>query len=904
MSAAPSLDEALGALRDQEDEQGVSRRVLQHLTQVRAYLAELHASSLSGRAVNEANSDLTDRLVRRLYALAEARFVAEAGELSSAVCAIAVGGFSRREMSIHSDVDLLLLYRGELTPHVASVAERLQYWLWDAGLTLGCATRTIDETVALGRRDVTVRTAVLTARFLCGDGEFFHNFTEVIRSELFPDVGAFISEQVAARRDRHARYGESLFLLQPNIKEGAGALRDYHTAYWVARAAQHSTRDLDDLLHFGLLTEIEVKAYREALDFFWWVRNDLHLRAGRRIDQMNFELQEQVARSRGYAATQLEEGELPVERFMGDYYRHARVLESHSSFVIEQCAARVRRGVRERSQREVEDGFRVVDDHLEILHASHLRDEPLRLLSVFEVAQRYDIPLSRMARRMVRENLDLVDEAFVRDPAARDIFLRILDAEHRVMRSLMEMNEVGLLAAYLPEWRHIVCRWQHVIYHTYTVDVHSIFLVEELRRLGKREYDEIVPDLSELIRNLEDRPVLFLGCLLHDIGKGLGDDHSTIGRERARECLERMGLEPQRRERALFLVKHHLRMSHLAQRRDLSDSRMILEFARLCGDRTNLRNLYLLTFADIRASSRDAWTDWKGQLLRELFERAAEFLETGAEDTEKAMERIEARVLVRREAARAELVEQGVAESSIDEFFEVMRRRYFISHTPRQIARHAQVVLRHIADGALATAFREMRGNFTEFLLCTRDVHGLYAQVAGVLMARGLDILGSHVYTTYSGLALEVYRLSTPPGGAEDREMVWAAVDESLARVLGGDITVDELLRRRHAPVGTQVPPSKKPPVVLISNSESDFYTIVDVTTDDHIGLLYELTTAIAEHDLEIYISKASTVHDQVADTFYVKVRLGKKVWDSALLESLRRELLRIIGAHPEVSNE
>jgi [protein-PII] uridylyltransferase len=900
MSAAPSIDEALRDLRGGGGDtvRKIVPVVRHYLHEARDYLAELHRITGSGRIVNETNSDLMDRLVRRLFALADENILAEGGEIEGGVCVVAVGGYARREMAIHSDVDLLVLYRNRLTPYVSAVAEHLQYWLWDAGVTVGCATRTIRDTVSLGREDATVRTAVLMARFLCGDGEFFHEFAEAIRRELLPDTAAFIAEQALGLAERHKRYGESLFLLQPNLKEGVGALRDYHTAYWVARAAQPSARDLDDLLHFGLLTESEMNAYRAALDFLWRVRNDLHLRSGRHSDQMGFEFQEQVAEDLGFGLPD-DDGELPVERFMRNYYRHARAIKNYSELVIEQCEARVAVAVRRRQVEEVEEGFRIAEGRLEIPHSAHLREDPVRLLRAFLVAQRHDVPLSRMARRLVRENLDLVDEEFQRSPECRDTFLGILDAEYRVMRTLMEMNDVGILAAYLPEWEQVVCRWQHVVYHTYTVDVHSIFLVEELRRLGKNEYQKAVPDLTELIHAREDRPVLFLACLLHDIGKGTGADHSEVGTERARACLERMGLEPARTARVLFLVRHHLRLNYLAQRRDLSDPKLILDFARLCGDRANLRYLYLLTFADIRASSRDAWTLWKGRLLRELFERTAEFLETGADDATTAIELIEARVEVRRDGARAELGRMGMSEAKVEAFFEIMPRRYFISHTPRQIARHAAVALRYDQARTMATALREMRG-FTEFILCTADVHGLYSKVAGVLMARGLNILGSHVYTAKSGMALEIYRLSTQPGGPEEREVGRRELASSLEAVLSGRLEVEDLLRQRKQPVGRQRIHLKRDPDVQISNTESDFYTLVDITADDRIGLLYHLTKTIARHGLEIYISKASTILDQVADTFYLKDQEGMKLRGEEALENLKRDLLAVVSETAE----
>lgn len=926
MERPPSILEHLAGLPDETEAkvQAVPSAVKAYLAQVRDHLEWLHRTSESGRRVNEANSDLMDRMIRRLYTLAEEIHLARGGRVEGDVALIAVGGYARREMSIHSDVDLLILYRGELTPFVEHVTERLQYWLWDAGLTVGCATRTIEETVELGLEDVTVRTAVLTARFLCGDGEFFHAFADRIREELLPDPAAFVFEQVELMRERHLEYGNSLFLLQPNVKEGAGTLRDYHAAYWVARGTQPSVRDVDDLLHFGLLTEAEMNEYREALEFLWRLRNELHLRAQRANDQMSFELQEEAAEglgygsmaeawaaaaaqstsgvetpneSRGDAGFQPDDPDLPVERFMRDYYRHARAIKSYSELVIEQCAQRVKPASgHEDEPVEVEDGFGLLRGSLTIPHAAHLVEAPIRLLRAFRIAQKHEVGLSRIAQRLVRENLARFDESVRTSEEASQLFQEILASESRVMRTLMSMNEVGLLSQLMPEWAHIVCRWQHVIYHTYTVDVHSIFLVEELRRLWRGKYARAMPELTELMQEVDDRPALFLGCLLHDIGKGFGGDHSNKGVVRATPVVERLGFSKERAGRVLFIVQHHLLMSHLAQSRDLSDAKLILELAQICGDRTNLRNLYLATFADIRASSVDAWTDWKGQLLRELYERTAEMLETGAERPDQAVALLEARVGRRRDSARAELLQLGVGESKIDALFSELPRRYFLSHTPRQIARHAQVVLRYGDATRLVTASRDMKGGFTEFIVCTSDVHGLYGKVAGVLTACGLNILGSHVYTTSGGLALEIYRTHTPRGGPEERRMLWSEVEACLDEVLAGDVEVGELVRRRRRPVGLTRPPSRKAPRVLVSNTESEFYTLVDVIADDRIGLLYDVTRTIGDHGYEIYISKAATIRDQVRDAFYLKDADGRKIKNEEKLERLRQDLLEAVS--------
>ena len=898
--SAPAVERWLAELgsrgpiaRDEEPE--VLGAVRGYLAAAREQLGDLHRASRSGSRVNALHSDLMDRLVRRLFQLAESEYFASQRNDADSVAVLAVGGYARREMSIHSDVDLLLLHAGPVTPYVTRIAERIQYWLWDAGLTVGCATRTIEDTLALAQADETVFTGILDTRFLSGDPDFFHQFTDTVRRELLHDVEHFLERQLASIAKRHAEFGESLYLLQPNVKEGAGGLRDYHAAIWAMRAVMPSARGLEDLLHQGLLTESEMEMYHGALDFLWRVRNELHLVARRRQDQMSFELQEQLAASFGYPDGG-PDAPLPVELFMGDYYRHARAIRNYSDLVLEQCRARARRSPQPPAAAVlVEEGFRVAADHLEIPHAGHLRERPLRLLLAFAVAQRHDVPLSRTAQRLIRENLHLVDDAFRTDPEATAIFLRILESEKRVMRSLMTMNEIGLLARYLPEWEHIVCRWQHVIYHTYTVDVHSIFLVEELRRLWRGKYERALFELTELMRSAEDRAALFLGCLLHDIGKGFGGNHSDKGAERARACVERLGLDPERAERIVFLVRHHLTMSHIGQRRDLADPRMISEFAKLVHDRTNLRNLYLLTFADMRASSQSGWTEWKAALVRELFERTAEVLETGRPDEGVAFATIEARVEKRQQAARDELRSLGVAEVKIDSYFEEMPRRYFVSHTPRQIARHAMTLLSFSDAKQVVMNVREMRGGFSELITCTRDVHGLYWRIAGTLTARGINILASNVYTTRAGLALEVYRVSTPPGEADDRARAWAAFEESLQKVLAGELHVEDLVKRRRRPIGAPATPSRLPPSVEISNDESDFYTIVDVAANDRLGLLYDLTRTLADHGLEIYISKATTVLDQVADSFYVKDAGGKKLSDPSRVEALRAALLAAV---------
>jgi [protein-PII] uridylyltransferase len=902
----PSIDRYLARFSEvtpAEAGREVPATVREYLEAVRTYLRDIHHSGASGREVNEAHSDLVDRLIRRLFQLSEQLFFDAGGEGPDELCVMAVGGYARREMSIHSDVDLLFLYGDKLTPHVKDVTERLQYWLWDAQVTVGGATRTISECIQLARADRTVCTSLLAPRFLAGSGVLLHRFYETLQKQLLAKPESFVADQIVSVKERHAEVGDSLYLLQPNVKEGAGGLRDYHASYWVMQASQASARGKNDYLHLGLLTEEEANDFFSALDFLWRVRNELHLEAGRKNDQMSFEHQEQVAEAFGYGRPGDDAHALPVERFMRDYYIHARNVLNHSSLVMEQCLARVRPRPKRRRIEQVDEGLRIVQGQLEIPHVRQIREDPVLLVTAFAVAQERDVPLTRKARRMIRENLDLIDDDFRSSPRAVAAFMRVLGSEHRVARSLLAMNEVGLLARMLPEWEHIVCRWQHVIYHTYTVDVHSIFLVEELRRLRKGDYAKEMPELTELMQTVENPTLLYLGSLFHDVGKGFGGDHPIKGSARARTCMERMGLDAELIERVVFLVEQHLHMSHLAQRRDLSDPKLIMEFAALVGDRANLRNLLLLTVADMRASSKSAWTDWKGRLLRDLFEKTSELLETGADDPSRAIELIERRVETRRASASTELRSQGVSDAEIGQYLESMPRRYFTAHSPSQIVRHANVVLGFSPEALLCTAVREMRGGFSEFILCTPDVPGLYANVAGVLTAHDINILGGHVYTSRSGLALEIYRVTTPLGGEGERKLAWEEMEASLRAVLGGETSVDALLARRGRPIAAARIVSKKPPKVAVGNDESDFYTIVDIAANDRIGLLHDLTRVLADHGCEVYISKAATVLDQVTDTFYLKDREGRKLADPALLEKLEQDLTKVVEADGVVAD-
>ncbi len=900
MKAFVDLEQFFGAFRWQldggknPDEREISAAIREYVKEARVQLFAWHSQGASGRKINEANSDCIDRLIRRLFQMAEEEYYAVDSTFLKRIAVVAVGGYGRRELSIHSDIDLLILYRGEIDEYVKKLAERLQVRLWDGNLTVGSALRSIDETVEIAREDMTVRTAILDCRFLVGDPDLFHEFKDSVRTEFRSNDQAFIAELHRTLDERHEKFGESLYRLQPNLKEGVGGLRDYHLALWVAltRHSSLSIRGLIDLLDYGVLSESEWQEFREALRFVWRIRNTLHFMSSRKNDQLNFDLQERIAEELGYGKQAGGPGSLPVELFMQSCYRHARVIQQTSMAIIDQCTV----AAEESSVPEkiLEEGFVLRGEEIDIPHDSLLRDHPLRFLLVFEVAARENVSLSRNAQRLIRENLYLLDGTLSTAPEAAASFLRLLQCKQNVFPTLMTMNDLGMLAIFLPEWEHIVCLWQHVNYHTYTVDVHSLYLVGELERLWRGSYSQILPEFSELIHGVEDLPVLYLGCLFHDIGKGMGGDHADKGTEIAATVCRRFGLSEEQVARVCFLVQQHLQMAHIARRRDLSDPKLIASFAQLVGDFTNLRNLYLLTFADFRGSSAKAWTPWSAGLLRELFHRTAQVLETGELDASVAAKKLDARAERLRDSVCAQLAGMGVSEERIAAFCDVMPQRYFLSHTSWQMGRHAMVMIGFKPEATINVGIREMRGDFTEFIICAGNSLGLYSKIAGCLTLSGINILGSHIHTTQTGLALEVYRVTTPEGSPEEKRWIWRGVQELIVDVLTGKRKISDIPRQRpHLLEGRRVL-RQVPAAVRVDNTESDFYTIVDITADDRLGLLYDLTRKIAEVSVEIHLSKASTRLDQVADTFYLKTEDGRKVTDPNVLKALEEGLFEV----------
>ncbi|HXX47312.1 MAG TPA: [protein-PII] uridylyltransferase, partial [Myxococcota bacterium] len=788
-----------------------------------------------------------------------------------------------RELSLGSDVDLLFLYRGKENPYVETITETIATRLWDARVVVGAATRSVTECLRVGREDLATLTSYLDARFLVGDPALFAELDREVRAHIKEHAEAFVAAKLAEQAKRHEAFGESLYLLQPNLKESVGGLRDYHTALWIARAALWEVRRPEHLRVQGFIDADEERALLEALEFVWRMRNQLH-RKGRKDDRLHYEAQAQLTEYLGFGGA---DPLRAVETLMRSYYLHARAIQRVSRRAIDHARQLVsqRQQPSQQAPHPVAEGFAISNGRLEIPAASLLQERPMRLLSAFAVAQHHDVELSVRAQRLVRQNLSLVDDSFRNDPEASAFFRQILGAPARVYRTLQTMDEVGLLGAYIPEFAHLVGMWQQDMYHTYTVDIHSLFLVEQLRRIQRGRYRVELPLATELMREVRNPVLLYLGCILHDIGKGRGGGHSGKGASMVPTLAKRLGLSSEESQIVEFLVLHHLTMSAMAEQRDVHDPRLILRLAKLCGSRLYLRLLYLVTVADIRSVSPVAWTSWKAGLLERLYRNTAEWLEAG-EEVDLAEQFLVERAMNQAASTSARAVEMlaqsGIGKPDAEALLDQMPRRYLLENGPEEVAAHLRVAFAFLADGGRArvepfrTASDGEQQRSWGLVVVASDRAGLFATIAGVLSSCGHNILAASAYTTRDGLALDIFDVDPIAGGPDEQELERERIERRLGAVLAGQA---EITAPRRAALPRVL--REKAPNARIENDDSDFYSIVDVEATDRPGLLFDLSRALSDQGLSLVTVRASTRASRAIDAFYVTTLDGHKLVDT-----------------------
>jgi len=871
----------------------------EYLQQAKAELFERHLKGASGHAIVQSYTAVMDHLLGALFEAADAAYVERYSRLNQRCVVMAQGGYGRAELNPCSDIDLLFLYEHKRDPYIESVAERILYALWDTKLDVGHAMRNVRECVRMAAQDLKVKTSLLDARFLCGDVTLYGEFVGAMeRDVLARGADRFFKDKLAETTDRHRRYGDSVYLLEPQLKEGEGGLRDLHTALWMARV-KFKTNVIAELVQKSVITEREETELEAARDFLWRVRNSLHFRSGQHQDQLTFEYQERIAADLGFRDSATLKG---VEQFMRTYYLHAATINRFGDLIIERCLERPRpyRLLGRFSSREIRPGVTIGYEALSIAGAELLEEDPTNLIRVFVDAQRHDVPISSATKRLLRANLQLIDAAQRRDPQMVAAFFEVLRGKHKVYETLLDMHRVGVLGAFLPEFGHLLCMVLHDVYHTYTVDEHSLMGVRELEKLRAGLHQGIAPLLTQVMREVDRVEILFLAMILHDIGKGHGSKHSERGARMIDDIAARLCLNTDDAQQLTFLVAQHLTMSHLAQRRDIHDQRLLIDFAKRVETLDNLKKLYLLTFADMRAVGPKIWNNWHDMLLSELYLGAQDIFEREAfveEEYVARVDRVKQRVT---EAARAR-----VDAATLETFLAAMPDRYFLGTTEETIVHHIGLVRTMDGEPFVSEVQHFPERAFSEFTVVTSDRPGLFSMLTGVLLAHNMNILTASINTSSSGLAVDIFRISHgDQAEAVQREERWVRVVVSLGRVLAGEIDVEQVVassQRQSALTKKFVP--RVPTEIEVDNEVSEHFTVLDVYTQDRVGILFAITNTLFHLGLSIHIAKITTNVDQVLDVFYVTDVAGQKILDQGRLEHIRGELLqRLIDGQAEAA--
>ena len=841
-----------------------------------------------------ANSWLTDAIVKLVLELVQTRLHPNPNPSEGErIAVLAVGGYGRAEMAPHSDIDLLFVVPWKVTGWVEKVIESTLYVFWDMRLKVGHASRTVTECLRLGREDVTIRTALLEQRFLCGNADLAQTLRTRLWTELFAKTHAdFVEAKLAERADRHSKIGNQRYMLEPNVKEGKGGLRDLQTLYWIAKYI-HEVDQAEELVGLGFFRAEEYETFRAAETFLWAVRCHLHHLAGRPVEQLTFDLQVGVAERMGYTD---HSGRRGVEHFMQEYFRHAtHVGDLTRIFLTELEARHVKREPLLRHffnrRKTMRYGLKVVQNRLDIEDPKAFVTDPLNLLRLFEEGLVTGFLLHPNAMRLVAANLHLIDENLRATPEAQKLFLRMMLKHANPERALRRMNELGVLGAFIPEFEPIVAMMQFNVYHHYTVDEHTIQCISHLAQIERKELREELPVVSRILEQGVNRRVLYVALLLHDIGKGRPEDHSVLGAQIARRVAPRLGLKKSECETVEWLVRYHLLMADTAQKRDISDPRTVRDFAKLVKTRERLDLLTALTVCDIRGVGPGTWNNWKAQLLRTLYRETANALENGLE-------------AINREN-RADEAKRALREA-LEDWPRADLRAEIARHYPpywQGLPTDTQLIFAHMLQGVAADEIRvdlhpDPDRDATRTCFVLSDHPGIFARFAGALALVGANIVDARTYTTKDGYATAVFWIQDADGHPYDSARL-PRLRKMIEKTLAGEVVAGDALADRDK-VKKRERAFRVPTNISFDNEGSEIYTIIEVDTRDRPGLLFDLARTLA--DANIYIASAviATYGVQAVDTFYVKDMFGLKLHAKSKQEALERKLRAAIAAGAE----
>ena len=836
----------------------------------RAQIADaFQKNPFDSRPMTRAYTYLTDHLVCAALHVATTTLDTKS-KVNERLSVIAVGGYGRGEMAPSSDVDLLFLTPKQITPWAESVIETMLYMLWDLKLKVGHSSRTINDCIQLGTEDYTICTAMLEQRFVVGDVKLGQELDRKLWSDLFkPSLGrAFIQAKLDERDKRHEKQGQR-YVVEPNVKEGKGGLRDLQSLFWIAKFI-HRVQDADDLAEKGVFTSEEYESFVAAKNFLWAVRSHLHLITKRATEQLTFDMQVMVAEAMGYKDTG---GRRGVEVFMQAYFRHAtevgdltRILLTNLETLHIKEGPLLERWFKRR--RKVKEGYQVVNNRLTVTDADAFLSNKLNLLRLFEEALRTGMLIHPDAMRLVKSNLNLIDNDMRTTPEAQRIFLDLMLKHGNPERALRRMNELGVLGAFIPEFENIVAMMQFNMYHSYTVDEHTIQCIATLAQIERGELVEDLPLVSSILEKGVNRKVMYVALLLHDIAKGRAEDHSILGAQMVRKIAPRLGLKTDEVNTVEWLVRYHLLMSDMAQKRDIADPRTVRDFAKLVKTVKRLDLLCVLTVCDIRGVGPNTWNNWKAVLIRALHSQTLDALENGLEDLNRNN---------RGKEAKKNLREQLKDWPRKDLQVETSRHYdpYWQGHHVKAHVVFANLLRNASEDEIRMDLHPDEDRDATRACFVMADHPGIFARLTGALALVGANVVDARSYTTKDGYVADAFWIQDNDGQPFEASKL-PRLREMIRKTLMGEVVTREAIKDRDK-VKKRERAFKVPTHISFDNDGSEIYTIIEVDTRDRPGLLHDLTRTLAS--LNVYIANAviATYGEQAVDTFYVKDMFGLK---------------------------
>ena len=816
---------------------------------------------------------------------------------SEVLALVATGGYGRGLLAPSSDIDLLFLLPYKQTAWSESVVEWMLYVLWDLGLKVGHATRNINECARLAKSDATILTSMLEARQIWGDGQLFSQFKETFWKECVNTTGIkdFVDAKLTERDNRHERLGNSRYLVEPNIKEGKGGLRDLQTLYWIAKYI-YQVEDVEELVNVGLITDEEHKKFDKAELLLWTARCHLHFLTGRGEERLTFDVQVEMARRLGY---QDHAGTRGVERFMKHYFWVAKDVGDLTRIF---CAALEEQSIKSplstvksllprlrRSTMKDAPGFRIDGNRLTVDKNTVFETDPVNLIKLFYLAQKHDLDIHPDALRLVTRSLHLIRKEVRQSQEANQLFMEILLSKRDPATHIRRMNEAGVLGKFVPDFGKIVALMQFNMYHHYTADEHLIRAIDWLFKIEQGALSDEHPLANEIIHKITNRPVLYVAMFLHDIAKGRPGDHSILGAEVARKLCPRLGMSKSETETVAWLVQEHLTMSDTAQTRDVTDPKTVQDFAAIVQSPERLKLLLVLTVADIRAVGPGTWNGWKGQLLRQLYHETEAVLSGGF-----AAKGRQHRVDQAKEDFALEM--EDWKKKDISDYCQRHYDAYWLTYAAETHKFHANLIRESEEKNkklAITTRIHPFT-SVTEVTVYTLDHPGLFAQVAGAFAVCGVNIMDAKAHTTIDGMALDSFTIQDEEGQPiEDKARI-----DRIKRTLSDAITVKVKVQEK---IDTKSRRAKRTaafsvaPQVFVDNNASDIFTVVEINGLDRPGLLYDVTRALFGLSLTIASSHVVTFGERAVDVFYVKDAFGMKVTNGNKIKAIERHLLKAL---------